>query len=294
MRPLQVRRFQFFAPNRVPMIYRLAPLVLLLSTASEAAAQRVQSDSMGRFAVEIRADPITDEDRSWAAVADNALGTHLYWGCAGPELAIQLQPQPAGAGAMLTWRFDRDEPQSAIARQGGRGDRVTRLEAYENHAFTRRARTARELVIRQMIDGREHDWFFDLRGSDQALGRLACVRELRPSLAGTQPDLLDYRSAPSALESQPRPLNVDEVAAAIRARLPDEARRAGGSVELRLRVEPTGQVYPKGITAVSASGPVLAAIARDAVLLLRFDPARVNGRPVRVWVYLPLYIEPQP
>lgn len=277
----------------------LLVLPILIATAAQTAeAQPAQLDSVGRFGVQAGADPITDEDHSWAAVADEANGVHLYWACKGAALSIQLQPQPADAGRSVVWRFDRDEPRTGTWLRTGRGGRVTRLPRAEAYAFTVRARTAARLVIRQEVDGARHDWFFDLRGSDRALSRLPCVRALRPPVLGARdPGATRPRDEPPpykvrAVEDEPRLLNGTEIAAALASAVPGAVRATGGSVVLRLLVREDGTADADGAVVVRSSDPALGEVALRLVPRMRFTPARVNGRPVRAWVEMPSEVLP--
>lgn len=278
--------------------YALVVLPVLLATAAlPAGAQRAQLDSVGRFGVQVGADPITDEDRSWAAVADGENGVHLYWACEGETLLIQLQPQPDDAGRSLVWRFDRDEPRSGTWLRTGRGNRVTRLPRAEAYAFTARARTAARLVIRQEMNGAQHDWLFDLRGSDRALSRLPCVRTLRPPTQGARDSDAPRRRAASpyearTVEEDPRLLNGAEISAALSDALPDPLRATGGSLALRLLVREDGTVDADRAVVVQSSDAALNEMALRVVARMRFIPAKVAGRPVRVWVELPLEVRP--
>lgn len=291
----------------IPMIRHLSLLVPALALLPRAAAaQPAGFDSIGRFGVQISADPITDVDESYAAVAD--VGTesvHLYWACVGPRLLIQLQPQPDGIGRSITWRFDRDEPRSEtwLGGPGSRIEGVTRLPSAENYAFTSRARTAARLVIRQRVNGGESDFFFDLSGSERALSRLPCVQSLRPPVLGSAPSSgqgAEIRRRPrpdpdklSAVETPPSLLNQDEIAAALWTETPAELRETYGRVTLRLRVDTDGFVYPGDAEVVESPHPGLSAAAIRLVPRMRFSPATVNGRPVRNWVELPIDFTPR-
>nr|WP_276510340.1 energy transducer TonB [Longimicrobium terrae] len=87
---------------------------------------------------------------------------------------------------------------------------------------------------------------------------------------------------------QPRPINLPELQRAMLDWYP-EIRSTGhdyGTVQVRFVVEPDGR--PSGFTVtrstdVAFNNPTIRSVSR-----LRFSPARVNGRPVRVWVELPI------
>lgn len=60
----------------------------------------------------------------------------------------------------------------------------------------------------------------------------------------------------------------------------------GGTVQVRFRVKADGTV--DGATVTAATEPVLLMPSLQAVRILRFSPGRKDGRPVPVWVELPL------
>jgi TonB family protein len=87
---------------------------------------------------------------------------------------------------------------------------------------------------------------------------------------------------------QPRPINVPEMQRAMEGSYPEAPRFAGtgGTVQVRFVVEkdgrPTGFTITRS-TEIAFNSPTVYSVSR-----LRFSPARVNGRPVRVWVELPV------
>ena len=108
-------------------------------------------------------------------------------------------------------------------------------------------------------------------------------RERTPS-----PD--DSALALSAVESPPELLNRAEVAEAISRNYPPLLRDAGvtGSVTLRMRIGSDGVVDPTTIEVVEATHEAFGDAAARVASRLRFRPARVDGKPVRVWVTLPI------
>jgi hypothetical protein len=287
------------------MIHRALLLAALLAIAARPVAAQ-PTDSIGRFGVRIQADPINDADESWVSVMDTERSMYLYWACSGDRLYIQMQPQPEGYGRSVTWRFDRDPARTELWQGGAARDLegVMRLPAEENHAFTTRARSAGRLVIRQWVDGEEHDWFFDLSGSERALSRLACVRSLRPPVPGSAGDL-DAETRPGtgargaagkvgAVETSPSLLNQDEISTALWSEVPRELRGTPKRVVLRMRVDTDGFVYPGDVDVMESPDPALSAAVIRLVPRMRFTPATVNGRPVRAWVLLPLEFGAEP
>jgi periplasmic protein TonB len=104
----------------------------------------------------------------------------------------------------------------------------------------------------------------------------------------TPPDEGTYELA--AVEEQPRLSNQAEIARQLERNYPALLRDAGvqGVVQVRMRVMEDGRVDPASITIVSASHEQFGDATRRTVERLRFRPARVGGRPVRVWVELPI------
>ena len=107
------------------------------------------------------------------------------------------------------------------------------------------------------------------------------------------------RAAPAAEEAPvsvtvvdepPRVINVATLRSRMEALYPVNLRFAGigGPVVIQLVVDTKGFVEPRGDTIVSAAFRELESPTRELVRSLRFEPARRNGRPVRVWVRLPV------
>lgn len=94
----------------------------------------------------------------------------------------------------------------------------------------------------------------------------------------------------SAVERAPRLLNGDELARELSRRYPPLLRDAGvgGSVQVRFRILPDGSVDPGSPRVTSATHDMFVEPTLAAVRGLRFEPATVHGRPVRLWVELPI------
>lgn len=92
----------------------------------------------------------------------------------------------------------------------------------------------------------------------------------------------------SAVEELPRPLNVQAFVRALAQSYPRALRDAGtqGMVQVRFRVNEDGSISHARITRstdMQFNVPTLAALQ-----VLRFRPAKIGGRPVRVWVEQPV------
>ncbi|HEV3051090.1 MAG TPA: energy transducer TonB [Longimicrobium sp.] len=90
------------------------------------------------------------------------------------------------------------------------------------------------------------------------------------------------------VEVLPRPQNVAEFAAVLQHAYPPHLRAAGvgGTVQVAFVVDTAGQ--PRDVRVVSTSDSSFSAPTAQAVSLLRFSPAQVQGRPVAVRVEQPI------
>jgi TonB family protein len=95
----------------------------------------------------------------------------------------------------------------------------------------------------------------------------------------------------SAIEEQPRLQNAAEVARLITTAYPAALADSGiaGHVMLRFRILENGQADPATISAVQSTHPGFAEPAISVARGMRFRPARTGGRPVKVWVDLPIF-----
>lgn len=90
------------------------------------------------------------------------------------------------------------------------------------------------------------------------------------------------------VETPPRPTNTGDMMRAIQQYYPPALRRAGttGSVTVRMRVGVDGR--PTEIHILQSTDPRFDDATMQVVRRLRFEPARENGRPVPVWVEVPI------
>lgn len=91
----------------------------------------------------------------------------------------------------------------------------------------------------------------------------------------------------------PRPLNIPDLRRFMLRNYPPLLRDSGvqGTVQVRFRIEPDGRVDASTIDVTVSSEPAFNLIAVRAVEMLRFSPAEVDGRPVRVWAELPIQFQ---
>jgi TonB family protein len=94
----------------------------------------------------------------------------------------------------------------------------------------------------------------------------------------------------SAVEERPSPTNLRELARQLERNYPPLLRdaRVTGSVQVRMRVMEDGTVDPASITVTSSTHDQFNDPTIRSVQRMRFRPAKVNNRPVKVWVELPI------
>jgi TonB family protein len=94
----------------------------------------------------------------------------------------------------------------------------------------------------------------------------------------------------SAVEEQPRPTNIADLRRQLERNYPPLLRdaRVTGTVQVRMRVMEDGSVDAGSIQVTSSSHEQFNDPTIRSVQRLRFRPAKVNGRPVKVWVELPI------
>ncbi len=104
----------------------------------------------------------------------------------------------------------------------------------------------------------------------------------------TPPDEGTYEL--SAVEEQPRPTNIADLRRQLERNYPPLLRdaRVTGTVQVRMRVMEDGTVDASSIQVTSSSHEQFNDPTIRSVQRLRFRPAKVNGRPVKVWVELPI------
>ena len=99
----------------------------------------------------------------------------------------------------------------------------------------------------------------------------------------------------SSVEEQPSLSNSSEVQRQLVRQYPPLLRDAGvsGTVTLRMRVLEDGHVDPESISVESTTHDQFADAAKRVGERMRFRPAKVGGRAVKVWVTLPVTFQLQ-
>jgi len=292
--------------NTMPMRTVLAVvLALVLLQPTLAGAQRERT--VGRFVVrgtpaaEVRLLPLGDDPAG-----------ELTWWCIG-RITVLLGPVDSVSPAPVSyviWRFDDAAPDTSFLIRG-------RLRESERMRFTARSREAARLQVRLLggdpaAEGTE--FHYDLSRGAQALGALPCaasasaaapVRSWPPpeGLVPNPPDsvLRPARPAPrttpdgpyemTAVEEMPVAINGPELLRELRLSYPPPLRDAGvtGIVNVRFLVLQDGRVAPGSATIIESTHERFNEPVLRKLPILHFRPARVNGRPVRVWVVQPIH-----
>jgi TonB family protein len=99
----------------------------------------------------------------------------------------------------------------------------------------------------------------------------------------------------SSVEVKPALSNGSDVARALERNYPPLLRDAGvgGTVMLSFRVNEDGRVDPTTIEVVSSDNEQFSEAAKKVVERMRFSPAKLNDRPVKVLVQIPITFQPQ-
>jgi periplasmic protein TonB len=123
------------------------------------------------------------------------------------------------------------------------------------------------------------------------LGGLGNGRKLLVAAAprDTAPEL-DAPLSLAVVDQPPRLKNVSEIRMRIEALYPQSYHMAGveSEVVVEVVVDPAGRPEREGMKIVGATREGFEDATRALVALLRFEPARRNGRAVRVWIQLPI------
>jgi TonB family protein len=285
-----------------------------LVQAAALSAQTQHVDRVGSWDVRMQADPATGEPfavTSATLMPEGEPEGLVMWSCTGVGLRLTVELDVAqGDTRRVAWRFGREELDSVWLQRGAgplwhvREDQVARLTAL--------AKTAEGMAI-QVPAARgaaATERAYDLAGAREVLGRLSCARDpstpawtalpsrggrprVAPSGEGVQrtapPDEGTYDL--SAVEVQPRIRNGAAITRESERIYPPGLRDAGigGTVSVRLRVMEDGRVDPESVQVTRTDHDALREPAIQLARQLVLTPARVNGRPVKVWIEVPLY-----
>ncbi len=294
--------------NVVLVACRAACVCAALGLAVPAAAQ--PDPGTGRS----RAEPRGPQASSGMVVLSPVNGTSgpgaIEWACSAGAAgslrsAVELgSPGRTGAAQPVVWRFDAGgEDTTFLAGLDG----TTRWFVREADVarFTLLASSSAGLTVHVPAGpaaGAGTEYRYDLGGIRDALDGLPCARtsvllervarDARPGAAPV-PRMSPLREGTyelSAVEELPRVANTAEFVREIARSYPRLLRNAGvpGTATVRLRVREDGSVDPESIRVTGSSDERFNEPGIRAARVLRFRPAKVGGRPVPVWVEMPM------
>jgi len=213
----------------------------------------------------------------WRARADSAATT----------AAVALQPGKEAESAVLAWLNEQRSAQTGMAAHYS-FDSVTPGE-YALYSDTELAyfwfAPIRAAPGRQVRDLDNNNMSRVVVDKTSSIAWEACEFSRRPP---------GWDAARRTEQQIPVLLNRDEVQAEVRLRYPPGLVTVGGTVWVRFRILQDGSVDRETVEAVNASVPESVraeaeAAAEMASEHMRFSPATVDGRPVRVWVTQPIH-----
>ncbi|HEU4884305.1 MAG TPA: energy transducer TonB [Longimicrobium sp.] len=119
------------------------------------------------------------------------------------------------------------------------------------------------------------------------------VRRLPTVRVTAEPEEGTYEM--SAVEEQPALMGHAAIARQIAARYPPALRDSAisGAVIVRFRILENGTVDPASPAVEMTTDPRFDEAATGVIRQARFRPAKVNGRPVKVWVTIPIQFQVQ-
>ncbi|HSU12476.1 hypothetical protein [Longimicrobium sp.] len=165
----------------------MAALLGLMAMSGRAVAQN-PVQTFGTFTMSRNVDPISDEDRSNAAVASVDSTAVMWWQCYGDTAGVfaAFKEPPEGEEIDAVYRFDQDRPDTTVLTSAPSDGYVWLFfPEEETYAITQRAMTAGRFVLRVWdADDSTRDFIFTLSGGGRALRTLPCVTRMRPPVAG--------------------------------------------------------------------------------------------------------------
>jgi TonB family protein len=299
---------------RIVPVFRLVNPALLLGGVLLGTQAHAQEDlRMGNVAVHLQADPVRRTDLSFATLwpdGDAAAGAVL-WACGGDTAGLSVgvdladTTREGSTTARLVWRFDEDAPDTTVLYVDPSVGWWL-LTAADAGAVMARARRAQSLVVEVPADPGSRaaaEYRYTLAGVDSALSRMRCTGT--PRLAGRRMGMATLQRlieiAPDSA-SKPEVGVLDDVelanTAAMGRWLARNYPRAGweggvsAQVVVRFRVLEDGTADSASVQVLSSTNDTFIPTAVGAVQCMRFRPARVNGRPVKVWTQVPFDFSP--
>ncbi|HEU0078856.1 MAG TPA: energy transducer TonB [Longimicrobiaceae bacterium] len=281
-------------------ILSLAAAAGAVAPAGHARAQ--QDERIGSVDVHLQADSATGTDLGFAVVrADGgSLNGALVWACGGDPAGLAAGVFLRGrdrAGPRVAWRFGGGAADTSVLRTGQAT--LELLEREDAAPVARRARATERLVL-QVLDAPGAEYAYSLEGLDSALDRLGCVDHPEPDgRAGlrTLQSMIGITDGPDTtvvtglgVMEPPRLRNTADFQRSLSRNYPPllmDAHVTGG-VLLNFRVLEDGRVDSTSVRIHHSTHEQFSAPAVRSLRYLAFHPARMNGRPVKVWSQLPI------
>jgi TonB family protein len=215
-----------------------------------------------------------------------------------------LQPPRHPPGPLVSyviWRFDEMKADTAFLIR-------STLRREDRLHFTSRAATAARLTIRLLgTDPGQPgvEYAYDLPSAARVLSRLPCASLDTPpgarradwpppeGLVANPPDSISRGTTKNSLtggvelsqvEEAPAVINAAEMQRQLSWLYPVALRDTTGQVVARFLVLEDGRVDPASITIRSAPHESIGSRVLELLPILHFRPARIRGRPVKVWV----------
>lgn len=298
---LNARYFMNFHSSSRPA---LAAFILHAVIAGPVGAQ--PAERAGDFTVEVRADSITGQDRSFATLwpEGRVFGMDVD---AGPVFVSCGRDSAALSAAVMLLAYGTPgDTLPVVVRLAGAAPDTLLLEGEEGSVWFLRdadvapllqgALQADSLFI-QMLNMPSARYAYGLQGVDTVLGRLGCaaIPPASGRLAGRrvlQDETSGMVQASAMVHPRLRPGLTGDFVRYLARNYPRELwdARVEGRVSVRLRVTEDGSVDSATVT--RSSNEAFDAAALEAVRRLCFDPATAYGRRVKVWVELPINFTP--
>lgn len=285
---------------RIIMLACIAPVLCGALLTDPAHGQRLLR--RGAVEIKLRTDSVTGQDRGFLMLRPDGAGRAeegaMLWACGGEagglSAGVRLEALgDSGAGRPVAFRFGEAAPDTFLL-QGEDHSALWYLSDEDAAEVTRRLQSAAVLTVRVLggSDPASGDSYrYSPAGLDSALHRLGC--SAAPAVPRTSAGRETLRGVPQnheGGEELPQPMNQATFSRLLTRNYPPDLRDAGvrGEVWVRFRVLQDGSVDSESVQVIRTTNPAFNDAAVISVRALRFRPARVYGRPVRVWVEQPI------
>lgn len=281
------------------MLTRIAPVLCVALFTGSAHGQRQLR--MGAFEITIQADSVTGQDRSFAMLRPEGAGTAeegaVIWACGGEAGGLSAGVRLEAFGAdrarrRVAWRFGEEAPDTLLLEGEARSALWYLSDGDVAEVMTHLQRAA--VLTVQMLGNPAsepgHSYRYTPAGLDSALHRLGCPAA--PAVPRTNAGRETLRRIPQSYGAYelPRPTNAADFGRLLARNYPPDLRDAGvqGQVSVRFRVLENGHVDPASVQVTRTTNESFNHAAITSVRQLRFRPARIYGRRVKVWVEQPI------